>query len=531
MNGGRPAGERSVRVLVTIGMAAAAIALGASATAAQTGPFDGFHLGVVLGAGGSKTTWEATPAGIGGDDRGLGGFPAQGLTTGVIAGVRAGYTVQAARFAFGIESVFVGTNVDGQIECGADQPFLYGYICVTELAGLATVTGRAGIALGDTFFYGTGGAAWAFQRHDIQEPFFGVMSWGLASETVRGWTIGAGVERRLSHGFSLRADYSVVRFGPHEVILESPFFADSPVVVTQNYHFASIGFDFRFGGTETTPAPDDPGGWTFEAGTRTWAGVTRYAWDLYNPYVPGEQISRVDYRGALLAGEAFLRSASEGRLFVNALFGTGATLGGTLVDEDFPPLTDPYSQTLSVLGSGRATYASVDIGLTVAEGERWAAGAFMGVGTLLERYAAFGCEQLAGGSSCAGGIPEIVPAITQTSIWGTLRVGVIGEVGLTDRLWFRGEATAIPVAFFGGEDNHWLRPDINPLPLLGRGYGFELEAALTYEVNDGFSIGVGARLSQFIAHGTAYFPGIEEPQTTTSRRTGVFLQMSHTFGG
>ncbi|MCW5713331.1 MAG: porin family protein [Bauldia sp.] len=515
-----------------IGLAAAAVAFAATgAGAAPSGPFSGFHLGAVLGGGWSETTWDAGPEGIGGDNLGLGGFPAAGLTTGVISGARAGYTFQAGAFAFGIEGMFVGTNVDGQIECGTDQPFLYGYICVTDLAGLATMTARAGVTRGNTFLYGTGGVAWAFQRHEVQEPYFGVISWGVAAETARGWTLGAGIEQRLSHGFSLRADYSFVRIGPHEVVLDSPFFADSPMTLTQNYHFASIGFDFRFGGTTATQPPENPGGWAFEAGTRTWAGVSRFAWDLYHPYVAGEQLSRIDFQGPLLAGEAFLRAANGGRLFVNALFGTGATIGGTLIDDDYPPFTDPFSQTLSVLGNGRTTHASVDVGLTLGEGERWAAGAFAGVGALLERYAAFGCEQLAGGAPCAVTIPAFVPVITQTSIWGTLRVGVIGQVSLTDRLWLRGEATAIPLAFFASEDNHWLRPDINPLPLLGRGYGIELQATLTYEVNETFSIGVGTRFGQLVAPGTAYFPGIEEPQTTTSRRSGVFLQMSHTFGG
>lgn len=518
-----------MRAFTTITVAVAAIAL--ASTAASAGPFGGFHLGVVLGTGGSQTTWDAGPAGIGGDDMGLAGFPATGLTTGVVTGARAGFTVEAGAFAFGIEGLFAGTNVDGQIECGADQPFLYGYICATDLERLATLTGRAGVVLGNTFLYGTGGLAWAFQRHEIQEPYFGVISWGVAAETARGWTLGAGIERRLSHGFSLRADYSFVRIAPHAVVLESPFVADSPMTVTQNYHFASIGFDFRFGGAEAAPAPSGTGGWAFEAGTRTWAGSARYAWDLYNPFVEGEQLSRIDFHGPLLAGEAFLRAASEGRLFVNAIFGMGATLGGTMIDHDYPPFTNPLSQTLSVLGSGRATYGSVDVGMTLGEGERWAAGAFVGVGALLERYAAYGCEQLAGGASCATPFPNFVPVLSQTSVWGAVRVGVIAEIGLTDRLWLRGEATAIPLAFLGGEDNHWLRPDINPLLLLGRGYGFELQATLTYEVNETFSIGAGARFGQLVAHGTAYFPGIEEPQKTTSRRTGVFLQMSHTFGG
>lgn len=519
-----------MRAILRFGAAAAAIACGASTVNAAPGTFGGFHLGAVLGGGWSKTVWDVGPGGIGGDPIGVGGFPAAGLTTGVVTGARAGYTFQAGAFAFGVEGMVAGTNVDGQIECGTETIYFYGYICDTRLKGIATVTARGGVVTGSTFLYGTGGIAWAFQRHEVQEPFFFGVTWGTAAETARGWTIGGGVEQRLSHGFSIRADYSYVRIGEHEVVLGSPYFVDSAMTIAQGYHFASIGFDFRFGGTSAAqPAGLD--GWSFEAGTRQWAGASRYAWDLFNPYDPSEQISRIDFRGTMLAGEAFLRAENGGRLFVNALFGTGATIGGTLVDDDYPPLTDPFSQTLSVLGSGRTTYANVDVGLTVAERDRWGAGVFAGAGTLLERYAAYGCEQLAGGASCATPIPDFLPVLTQTTIWGTLRLGVIAEVGLTERLWLRGEATAMPLAFMASEDNHWFRPDINPLPLLSRGYGFELQATLSYEVSETFSIGIGARFGQLVAHGTAYFPGIEEPQTTTSRRTGVFLQMSHTFGG
>jgi len=520
-----------MRALRMIGVAALLALGGTGAANAAGGAFGGFHLGAVLGGGWSATTWDVGPGGIGGDPGGLSGFPTTGLTTGVIAGARAGYTVRAGNFAFGVEGMFVGTNVDGQTECGTDDVYYYGYICVSSLSGLVTATARAGIVLGNTFLYGTGGVAWAFQRYDVQEPAIFVASWGTANETARGFTVGAGIERRLSHGFSIRVDYSFVGIRPHEVVLESAFFPDSLLTLAQGYHFASIGFDFRFGGTATPLAPTRTGGWDFEAGTRTFAGGTDFAWDLFNPYTPSQQISRIEYRGPLLAGEAFLRASNGGRLFVNGTLGTGATNGGTMVDEDFPPITTPYSATLSNLGNGRATWTSLDFGLTLVERDRFAAGAFLGVGALLERYAAFGCEQTAGGTPCAVPWPDFVAVLTQTSLWGTLRAGIIAEVGLTDRLWLRGEATAIPLALFAAEDNHWLRPDINPLPLLGRGHGFELQATLTYEVNDTFSIGVGARFGQLVAHGTAYFPGIAEPQTTVSRKTGVFLEMSHTFGG
>ena len=52
---------------------------------------------------------------------------------------------------------------------------------------------------------------------------------------------------------------------------------------------------------------------------------------------------------------------------------------------------------------------------------------------------------------------------------------------LTERLNFSGEAVWLAYASLSGKDNHWLRPDINPLLEDGHGSkGYQLESTLSY---------------------------------------------------
>ena len=76
-----------------------------------------------------------------------------------------------------------------------------------------------------------------------------------------------------------------------------------------------------------------------------------------------------------------------------------------------------------------------------------------------------GCEQVAGSVVCipAGSVNPSALILTQTERWNTLRLGVTGSVMLSDRLNFSGEIAWLPYASLSAKDNHWLRPDINPL--------------------------------------------------------------------
>lgn len=70
--------------------------------------------------------------------------------------------------------------------------------------------------------------------------------------------------------------------------------------------------------------------------------------------------------------------------------------------------------------------------------------------------------------------------MSETARWTSLRLGVVGDFALTDRLKLTVEATVLPYAKLDAFDNHWMRPDINPMAENGQGYGAQLEASLSY---------------------------------------------------
>lgn len=510
-------------------------AAGGSGAAGQS-PFSGVYFGMHSGGGWGWGTWD-TPNGVA-IWAPTAGFPATGLTTGVFGGFHAGYSHDFGPVVVGAEASFNLTNVDGQIECG--DGVIYGYICNTALLSYGTLTGRIGHAFGNTQVYVNGGLAWGRHGLQINEPFYAYTfamptahTWGETIETAFGWTAGFGVERYLSHGLSIRADYSYVGFPTREATLTSPTWPDTLAVVSQGYHFASVGLNYRFGmsddegydGMAMGDAADD---WDVTVGKRAWLNMPYYRLDLYDTGGTA-QVSRLTYSGVVgLAGEAFIEAHSPNRFFVNAQLGTGVGWGGTLVDEDFPPFIVPYTATVSDLMGTRLSYGGVDAGFDVVDRERVRLGFFAGLNATLERYQSFGCTQTQPGSTiCVPTVPGDYEIITQTALWGGLRLGVLAEVALTDRLDWRGQAAVEPLLFVGAIDNHWLRPDINPLPEAATGFGVQLETALDYAVTPQLTLGIGGRFWWRRADGVAVFPGSTQAQTTTSRNLGVFFEANY----
>ncbi len=106
---------------------------------------------------------------------------------------------------------------------------------------------------------------------------------------------------------------------------------------------------------------------------------------------------------------------------------------------------------------------------------------------------------------------------------------------LTDRLVLAVDAAYLPYVWFDGYDNHWFRPEINPLPQIAhrKNYGVQLEAVLSYLVTDRLSIGVGGRYWFMQAQGETMFPGqdVASPEHYMTQRYGVFVQTSYKIDG
>jgi opacity protein-like surface antigen len=288
----------------------------------------------------------------------------------------------------------------------------------------------------------------------------------------------------------------------------------------------------------------DPPAFRYEAGARYWYGWGKTAKDLHG--IGGSfLVSRLTYDELRShAGEGFARVDHTYGWFLKGYVGAGNTVHGNLRDEDFPPVIDPYSSTNSTQNEGALVYASVDAGFSVLKGRTWRLGAFVGYHYLQEKVSAFGCTQTAGNPFiCVPDIPMTLVVINQNNTWHSLRLGVEGDVKFSDRLKLNLEAAWLPYVSLDGADTHWLRIGsfpgafTGPIPEDGTGWGYQLEAVLSYHLTNNVSLGVGGRYWHLETSGHTHFEGhvvgataSPQPVKWKTDRYGIFLQGSFKFG-
>jgi hypothetical protein len=297
------------------------------------------------------------------------------------------------------------------------------------------------------------------------------------------------------------------------------------VVATRTVLVALARFGAAFGISLSTAAPVRAADWSLHAvetpatfsgdfAVRFWFGRSRTAKDLYDD-TGTLLVSRLTYKDmSLFTGEAFSRLDFNTGWYVKGYAGGGALVGGRLKDEDFPPVIDPYSATLSDQREGSMIYGSVDAGLKVVRGPDFHVGVFAGYHFLRETVLAFGCGQVAANPFvCAGGIPDSINVITQVNNWHSLRVGVDAAVEV-GRVKLAVDAAWLPYVVLYGKDAHWLRIDpatigafTGPVPEDGNGWGYQIEGVLSYQVNNALSVGVGGRYWYAQTKGYTHFEG------------------------
>jgi hypothetical protein len=291
------------------------------------------------------------------------------------------------------------------------------------------------------------------------------------------------------------------------------------------------------------PRPAPAPLWQADVGGRYWYSSGGSTLDLYGSS-RDFMVSRLTYADTKgHAAEAFGRfDHLPTNLFVKGYAGLGRLDGGTLNDEDFPPFVTPYSSTMSDLNDGRLSYASVDIGYNAWRSQRASIGVFAGFHYLNESFNAMGCRQIATSTICDPAVPSSVGVISQDSHWYSLRVGLAGQIQLTERLKLTGDAAWVPYTWFAGDDSHWLRIGgtpgdfTGPVPSSGHGHGYQLEAVMSYLVTDALSVGVGCRYwymqsdtnTQFDGH-IVGGGGSSQTSDWMTRRYGAFLQASYKF--
>lgn len=123
----------------------------------------------------------------------------------------AGFGLDMSGFVLGIEGDLTVPDLSDSDSCEVLIE------CTFDVELMASLRGRAGLALGSVHLYGTGGLAFGFIQADSDEP--GGTS---ANKTVAGWTIGAGAEYQVANPLRFGLEYRHSEYADAEIDLGTP---------------------------------------------------------------------------------------------------------------------------------------------------------------------------------------------------------------------------------------------------------------------------------------------------------------------
>jgi outer membrane immunogenic protein len=244
----------SVILAVPAILAAPALVQVASAQTASPNNWTGSYGGIAggLGSGSSGQTDSGIPthecvADDDDDDDDCGGDGHYAVGGGVLGGTL-GYNSQQGLWVFGLEGDYSWADISGSSNvCGVASGTPHG--CGTDLESLGTLRGRIGYATGATgnwLPYVTGGLAVGELR-----------AWdslaGASGDDFRaGWTVGAGVETKLTQNWTFKVEYLYVDLGSSQMFNIVP---GVPETVSFNANIIRAGFNYKFDWGGKSPPP------------------------------------------------------------------------------------------------------------------------------------------------------------------------------------------------------------------------------------------------------------------------------------
>jgi outer membrane immunogenic protein len=226
-------------------------------------PWAGFYFGTSMGGLWSDFSTDAD----------------SGSPTGGVAGGQIGYNWQVDRLVFGIEGDLATATADEATGDGLPERF--------GIDWTGAIRARLGYDLGGTLIYGAAGLAAAGIEIDEDTS--------IGSDTFWGWTVGAGVETKITPNLALRADYRYADFGSDTVVVDG-----TPVATDVTGHQFMVGFNYYLGAgvspmSLVTFAP--PAGATSWSGSY-FGGLTGYVWgDGRHTEVGGGSDGNFDFDG------------------------------------------------------------------------------------------------------------------------------------------------------------------------------------------------------------------------------------------
>jgi len=253
-------------------------------------------------------------------------------------------------------------------------------------------------------------------------------------------------------------------------------------------------------------------------------------------------LSRLTYHNpTAVTGEIYGRVDDSSGVFLKGFAGLGRQSGGSLQDEDFPPYTSPYSSTDSPQRYGRLSYATIDAGYYGLGNSWYKFGGLAGFNYLEDGFNAHGCTETAANPLICSPPGVVSPSnltISDDTIWRSVRLGLIGKAILPGGFSMEAEAAWIPITFFSGKNDHWLRMPtdfLGPIPETAIGHnGVQVEGQINYALSRNFDIGVGARYWALNARGHMLFEdatpfGGSQVATFNTQRFQAFAQSAYHF--
>lgn len=208
--------------------------------AAPTSNWSGAYVGGFVGAG----IFGGTAQDLGGDALDADGIVSRLHDPAAEFGVRAGYNMQRGNLVYGGEIDLSGTTFDVEAQYDDD------YRQEASTSAMLGITGRAGLAVGNTLAFVRGGVGFAkigacisddedsceFDDDEILD----------VSETVTGVIFGAGIEHQFSDALSLTMEYTQFESGYTDLISYDSGTEDDVARFSADSKSLRLGVNYRF---------------------------------------------------------------------------------------------------------------------------------------------------------------------------------------------------------------------------------------------------------------------------------------------
>jgi len=174
--------------------------------------------------------------------------------------VHAGYDMQFGAIVVGVVGDYGRATINDSVSTYSTTPA--SYTMIRRLRDNASIRARAGVALGDTLIYGTGGGAWGKIRNSFTSTNVANSFSDNGNDDAWGYRAGGGIEQRLAPNFSIGAQYLFTSLKDNSYTVRSargtsP--ATNPFVLVNangtdfrrsgdrfNSHVAAVTANFRF---------------------------------------------------------------------------------------------------------------------------------------------------------------------------------------------------------------------------------------------------------------------------------------------